>query len=478
MAVRWGKELKEKTKEVSHGDSEVTHGDLLSLIDAKAMQEVYQVNLEVQKDWVLNEHYLSGQPTLVGTTILSLLNELITQFKPQQDLQVKSLLLTKPVIYHNKWPRVMHLFVNSDSNGYSFSLRSRGVLDLSWQEHAIGNIGRHSDSTDVLVESLDSIRSRCVTKLAYEPIGTDFMNAITGESFLSLSRRWDNHKEIFQGDDEWLIRKELSSEYQGDFERYPYHPAVVDAMSIRCLNYITSENFLPISYGKITYLGSLSEDCYVHIKLKQAYQPQDSTIIMDIVFLSAQSEPLLLLENYTLVKMSQDNQVGGSNKKPIDVAVKVDVSDKDILFFEGVEAFKRQLLHLEFDQLVVVTSDLDQLIYEAIPEQDEVLVMEDVDDISNGHTRPNLSVEYTAPENEIEKEVVKVWQSILGISGIGVNDNFVELGGNSLLAVQIVSKVSSLFEVDIRVDLFYQDQTVKGLSTLILQEFETLLQGA
>ena len=58
-----------------------------------------------------------------------------------------------------------------------------------------------------------------------------------------------------------------------------------------------------------------------------------------------------------------------------------------------------------------------------------------------------------------------------------MNDNFTELGGNSLLAVQVVSTVSGIFEIDIRVDLFYQEQTVKGLSKLILAELEVLLQG-
>lgn len=125
----------------------------------------------------------------------------------------------------------------------------------------------------------------------------------------------------------------------------------------------------------------------------------------------------------------------------------------------------------------MVTSDLGQLIYEAIPEQEDEQLAELEAEVSQGHARPELSVEYVAPENDIEKEIIAVWQSILGISGIGVDDNFVELGGNSLLAVQIVSKVSAKFEVDIRVDLFYQDQTVRGLSGLIIEAFESVLQS-
>ena len=144
---------------------------------------------------------------------------------------------------------------------------------------------------------------------------------------------------------------------------------------------------------------------------------------------------------------------------------------------EGSTALKRQLAHLEFEQLVIVTSDLGQLIDESIPAQNETLLENEEEKAADGHVRPALSVEYMAPENDIEKEIVKVWQSILGISGIGVNDNFTELGGNSLLAVQVVSTVSGIFEIDIRVDLFYQEQTVKGLSKLILAELEVLLQG-
>ena len=50
------------------------------------------------------------------------------------------------------------------------------------------------------------------------------------------------------------------------------------------------------------------------------------------------------------------------------------MSDKDIMFYEGLDALKRQLAHLEFEQMVVVTSDLGQLIHEAIPEREEVEV--------------------------------------------------------------------------------------------------------
>ncbi|MDQ9475701.1 hypothetical protein RF074_08875, partial [Serratia marcescens] len=108
-------------------------------------------------------------------------------------------------------------------------------------------------------------------------------NANTGDVFLSLSPRWDNHQDILQGENEWLMHKVIGSDFHDDFARYPFHPAMIDATAIRCLTYITQENFLPISYGKITYHAPLETDCYAHLKLKGPYQHTDNAITMDIV---------------------------------------------------------------------------------------------------------------------------------------------------------------------------------------------------
>ncbi|WP_227003577.1 phosphopantetheine-binding protein [Pectobacterium polaris] len=441
------------------------------------MQESYQVNLTVN-DWVIDEHRLAKQPSLVGATILSLLHEFMTCFKPQENLQVKNLMMTKPIIYTDAWPRFMRLFVTQEGKGYQFSLKSRGVLELTWQEHAFGAIGHGVQVPDIVPSSFDAIKQRFTNKLPYSPFVTELGNASTGDNFLSFSQRWNNHSEIFQGDSEWLIHKVLGSEYEHDLTRYPYHPAIIDSTAISCIILMTTNNYLPISYGKMVFLSPLEKECYAHVKLKQAYQPQDSAIVMDITFFSSAGVPLLTLENYTLMKMTQGNQVSMSANvsAAATAAVKVNLADKDIMLPEGIDAMKRQFAHLEFEQIVIVTSDLDQLIYETIPEQETPESILQDNEATEGYSRPALSVDYVAPENDIEKEIIKVWQSILGISGIGVNDSFTELGGNSLLAVQVVSTVSGIFEIDIRVDLFYQNQTVKGLATLILTELESLLQ--
>jgi FkbH-like protein len=51
-----------------------------------------------------------------------------------------------------------------------------------------------------------------------------------------------------------------------------------------------------------------------------------------------------------------------------------------------------------------------------------------------------VQTQYAAPRNETETQLVHIWQTILGIPRIGIHDRFFELGGDSLKAVQIVSR--------------------------------------
>ncbi|CAG8998983.1 MAG: hypothetical protein CENE_00947 [Candidatus Celerinatantimonas neptuna] len=477
MAIRWAKQLVDSQKNITDRFEEQT-GDLLTLVNRQRNEEEYRVNLAPNQDWVIDEHRLQDQPTLVGTTILSMLNELTSHFKVNELLQVKSLMLTQPVIFQHGWPRTMSLFVTHEGQDYRYSLRSRGIAELDWAEHAFGVIAG-IEELDVVDASMDlsAIKGRCQTQLQDVALDNNLRGG-DNAGFLSLSNRWDNHKAMWEGDNEWLLEKSLLEEYREDMKRYPFHPALVDSTAISCINRLSSENFLPISYGKISFVAPLEAECWAHVSLKQPYRPEDSTMVMNIVFYSSQGEVLMTQENYTLIKVDPNKQMDPALTTPSSARkeVKVNVADKDILYPEGVSAVHRLLSHLDFEQVVVVTSDLAQLIWEAIPARDLPLLDDADESASDSHSRPELSVEYVAPSNDIEKEIAKIWQSTLGISGIGINDSFTELGGNSLLAVQVISAVSEAFEIDIRVDLFYKDQTISGLANLILSELEDVLE--
>ena len=84
---------------------------------------------------------------------------------------------------------------------------------------------------------------------------------------------------------------------------------------------------------------------------------------------------------------------------------------------------------------------------------------------------------YAAPRSEKEKKLVKVWAEVIGRNAlpgsqkeIGIEDNFFQLGGHSLSAILMVSKIHKEFGVKITLEDIFKNQTVKQLAASLEQE--------
>ena len=77
--------------------------------------------------------------------------------------------------------------------------------------------------------------------------------------------------------------------------------------------------------------------------------------------------------------------------------------------------------------------------------------------------RPELDVEYTAPRNTIENKLAAVWVDVLGIDKVGVNDNFFDLGGDSIHGIQIVARARKA-RVAITPQQIFEHQTIAELA--------------
>jgi amino acid adenylation domain-containing protein/FkbH-like protein len=83
------------------------------------------------------------------------------------------------------------------------------------------------------------------------------------------------------------------------------------------------------------------------------------------------------------------------------------------------------------------------------------------------HTRPVMDNDFIAPVSETEVEIVKVWEELLGIRGIGVKDDFFFLGGHSLLASQVITRISEKFHIRLPLESLFSSPTIRGLASLI-----------
>ncbi|WP_075343709.1 non-ribosomal peptide synthetase [Tenacibaculum agarivorans] len=77
------------------------------------------------------------------------------------------------------------------------------------------------------------------------------------------------------------------------------------------------------------------------------------------------------------------------------------------------------------------------------------------------------TVEYVAPRNEIEAQLVSIWQDLLGVEKVGVYDDFFELGGHSLLIVQLIARVQKIgFHIAVK-DIFLNPSVVGIIEKMV-----------
>jgi len=131
---------------------------------------------------------------------------------------------------------------------------------------------------------------------------------------------------------------------------------------------------------------------------------------------------------------------------------------------ESAEATRRVVCLGPKGHVVVATGDLParlDLWIKLKPQQTGA------EHLSSTHSRPNLQNAYVAPRNEREQIVANTWQELLGISQVGIHDNFFDLGGHSLLATRLVAQLREIFRVDLPLRRLFETPTVQGLAQAI-----------
>jgi acyl transferase domain-containing protein len=87
---------------------------------------------------------------------------------------------------------------------------------------------------------------------------------------------------------------------------------------------------------------------------------------------------------------------------------------------------------------------------------------------SHQHRRPaRIRTPFVAPSTELERSVARIWQEILGIEPVGVDDNFFDLGGDSLIATQAMAQLKRELGMEIPVVSLYEGVTIRFLIDLV-----------
>jgi amino acid adenylation domain-containing protein/FkbM family methyltransferase len=83
------------------------------------------------------------------------------------------------------------------------------------------------------------------------------------------------------------------------------------------------------------------------------------------------------------------------------------------------------------------------------------------------HARPEIGVAYAEPSNETERTIAWMWCEMLGLDRVGIYDSFFDLGGDSLLATRLVSRLNETFGIGLTLSAIFEAPAVADLALVV-----------
>jgi acyl carrier protein len=240
-----------------------------------------------------------------------------------------------------------------------------------------------------------------------------------------------------------------------------------------CADFFQNANLKEILNQTRIEVGNAFENQELPLEhLVSVLQRENSSFIIpkiQVVFMlrDKNSDDLLKLDNLELTKFNVDFQfskldllcdIFTANKKiRINITYKIDLFSQEI-----ISEFSRIMGEVLSNFVIKPANKILDL-----PEFSTTGKY-----LQNAYSESKNSVEYVAPRNEIEKNLTEIWQKVLRVKSISINDNFFDLGGHSLLVVQLFKQIEEKINVELSIALIFECPTINQLASKILELIE------
>ncbi|BAY84413.1 putative beta-ketoacyl synthase [Calothrix parasitica NIES-267] len=144
---------------------------------------------------------------------------------------------------------------------------------------------------------------------------------------------------------------------------------------------------------------------------------------------------------------------------------------------EGIEVF-RIILANTLPQVVVSTNSLlTKSIDSDLPTKISSQILEQNNQSEQNNRKVEQNNSHPVSKNEIELIITNIWKELLGIKQIGINDNFFDLGGDSLLIVQVRRRLIEELKVDFTTSELFDYPTISSLAKYLSPEQDKELKS-
>ena len=432
----------------------------------------FAINLS-HRGWVLADHVLAGCPTMPGTGIIELLRAACTEVTGLPGVEIHNLVLGRPLMALPGLSARVKMLVREDGSYEATITGGSDTVPIADFAHATL---RSIDTEDAPVVDLGPVRAECTTPVASSAI--DRTNYNTG--MLRLGDRWDSLLDATRSETAELVHVGVPDRFARDLEAFTLHPAALDMCLALGQSLLPEGKFLPFSYDRIAIYGPMPARCYSVIRHRRDLTPGATS--SDVAVVDESGRAIVTVDKFTMLLVDaavsesmstvfgEDGRQGEApGRELVDVARLLDpnAAETGVYSAEGSEGLRRILLTMPGPQVTWAPEGIKNRVQRA-NRINRAAVTEQINasGVSTSGRR-SLATPCVPPSTPAETAICTLWQDSLGIDEIGIDDDFFDLGGNSLTAVQLVSRVADQFRTELAVAELFDARTPRVLAAAI-----------
>jgi acyl transferase domain-containing protein/thioesterase domain-containing protein/aryl carrier-like protein len=444
-----------------HGEP-TGHPVLSRRVTLRAREHAFTGVLSPETDWMLSEHRVrGGEPLLPGTGSLSLVHLAERLAGRDGALALREVEFVDALIVPTGTK--CEIRVRLDAAGGHFALESRRDASAPWRLHVRGRTGVPSGLAAPV--DLLSLRARCTQTV--DPA------TVTSEApLLEFGPRWHNVAGIRVGQREALIDLALDRRFAGDLAAFPLHPALLDlglagAQAIVPWLERDTQLLVPLSIGTLKVYAPLEREIASRVRYREDLSTPGDVAVFDVAMCDVAGRVLVEVGEFHMLAMRDQSKLAASSARPTQERGASPPPANPLLSLtlregirtdEGILALERVLAAGNLTQVGVSPLPLDALLRQLRASTRAALPAVAADgrrttELQNGESLTPL-----------QTEMVGFLGSVLAMPEIRLDENLIDLGLHSLLAVRLFTRLKKLTGLNLPLSTLLEAPTVRLLS--------------
>ncbi|MEU7748185.1 SDR family NAD(P)-dependent oxidoreductase [Nonomuraea sp. NPDC049158] len=432
---------------------------------------VFSARIDGDFHWVLTDHQMAGRPVFPGTAYAEIVCAAYREAVQDGPVEIRDLFFTRPLAIDG--PRELRVTGRRNSSKvFEFTVSSRPCDqgDAPWEQHALAYASAGAEAGPDR-HDVAAISARC-DLVTWDP---DLDSPLSPVVF---GPHWRVVDSVRSGHGEHLVSLTLPEELTADVGAFCVHPSLLDGATSLGLFLpelaAAGRTFLPLAYDRLSVHAPLPPRVFSHVREVGARGAERDVASYDITILDEGGAELVTISGFSVRYLDtaaarQDRPAaggaittGGSASGGSDQILETLITPG-----QGVDLMWRVLSGPAEPQYVVTRerptdrarriARIAAGIAEAAGGQLAGTAVRD----------PRIPLVSPGTATKTEEQLIELWQDAFGLSRLGLDEDFFDLGGNSLVSVQLAVRIRERFGINLSGIVILEYPTVRELAVQV-----------